>query len=120
MYWTRLERNFYVTNTYLPSSYSKLGMNILLRARYVATDLVTSQKFQPIRCAFMLCQFGRTRNVYVATRFILLGSTAESSATSAYVVVPEYFLQNEEPACIDKERTRKSLVSFQKWIKSMQ
>ena len=55
----------------------------------------------------MLCQFGRTRNVYVATRFILLSSTAESSATSGYVVVPEHFLQKEEPACINEERTRK-------------
>ena len=43
-------------------------MNILLRAVYVATDLVTSQSFQPIRCAFMLCEFGRIRAVYVATR----------------------------------------------------
>ena len=82
-------------------------MNILLRARYVATDLVTSQNSQPIRCAFMLCQFGRTRNVYVATRNILLSSTAESSATSGHVAVPEHFLQNEEPACINEERTRK-------------
>ena len=64
-------------------------MNILLRMRYVATDLVTSQKSQPIHCAFMLSQFGRTRNVYVATRFIFLSSTAESSATSGYVAVPE-------------------------------
>ena len=38
------------------------------RTRYVATDLVTSQSFQPIRCAFMLCEFGRIRAVYVATR----------------------------------------------------
>ena len=82
-------------------------MNILLRTRSVATDLVTSQKLQPTRCAFMLCQFGRTRNVYVANRIILLSSTAESSATSGYVVVPEHFLQNEEPACINEERTRK-------------
>ena len=73
-------------------------MNILLRARDVATDLVTSQNFQPIRCAFMLCQFGRTRNVYVATRFILLSSTAESSATSDYVALPEHFLQNNKPS----------------------
>ena len=70
-------------------------MNILLRTRYVATDLVTSQNLQPIRCVFMLCQFGRTRNVYVATRNILLGSTAESSATSGYVAIPDHFLQNE-------------------------
>ena len=82
-------------------------MNILLRTRSVATDLVTSHKIKPIRCAFMLCQFGWTRNVYVATRFILLSSTAESSATSGCVAVPEHFLQNEEPACINKERTRK-------------
>ena len=75
-------------------------MNILLRERYVATDLVTSQNFQPIRCAFMLCQFGRTRNVYVATRFILLSSFAESSATSG-------FLQNDEPSVNNVERAKK-------------
>ena len=84
-------------------------MNILLRARYVAIDLVTSQNFQPIRCAFMLCQFGQTRNVYVATIIVHLSSTAESSATIGYVVVPEHFLQNEEPACINQERTTKKL-----------
>ena len=55
----------------------------------------------------MLCQFGRTHNVYVATIIIPLSSTPESSATSGYVDVPEHFLQNEEPACINKERTRK-------------
>ena len=92
------------TRIYLAAT---LGMNILLRTRYVATDLVTSQKSQPIRCASMLCQFGRTRNVYVATRFILLSSAAESSATSGYVAVPEPFFQNEEPACINEERIRK-------------
>ena len=79
----------------------------MLRTRSVAADLVTSQKFQPIRCAFMLCQFGRTRNVYVATRFILLSSTAESSATSGYVAVPEHFLQKEEPSVKNVERARK-------------
>ena len=82
-------------------------MNILLRARYVATDLVTSQNFRPKRCAFMLRQFGRTRNVYVATRFILLSSTEQSSATSGYVAVPEHFLQNDEPSVNNEERTRK-------------
>ena len=107
MYWTRLGRNFYVTNAYLPSSYSRLRMNILLRTLSVATDLVTSQNVQPVRCAFMLCQFGRTRNVYVATRFILLSSTAESSATEGYVAVPEHFLQSEEPSVNNEERTRK-------------
>ena len=61
-------------------------MNILLRARYVATDLVTSQNIQPIRCAIRLRHFGWARAVYVATRIILLSSTAEGSATSGYVV----------------------------------
>ena len=62
----------------------------------------------------MLCLFGRTRNVYVVTRFILLSSTAESSATGGYVAVPEHFLQNEEPACINEERTRKKPSFFPK------
>ena len=55
----------------------------------------------------MLCQFGQTRNAYVATWFILLSSTATSSATSGYVVLPEHFLQKEERACINEERTKK-------------
>ena len=55
----------------------------------------------------MLCQFGQTRNGYVATYFIFLSSTAASSATSGYVVVPEHFGQNEEPACSNEEWTRK-------------
>ena len=66
-----------------------------------------SQEIQPIRCAFMLCQFGRTRNAYVATYFFHLSSTAVSSATSGYVVVPEHFGQNEEPSVDNEERTRK-------------
>ena len=70
-------------------------MNILLRTHYVATDLVTSQKFQPIRCAFTQFHFGRTRNVYVATRIILLSSTAEGSATSGYVAATERSGQSE-------------------------
>ena len=79
----------------------------MFRTRSVDTSLVTSLEIQPIRCAFMLCQFGRTRNAYVATRSILLSSTAESSATSGYVAVSEHFLQNEKPACINEEQTRK-------------
>ena len=55
----------------------------------------------------MLCRFGRTRNVYVATRFILLSSTAESSATGGHVAVPEHFLQNDEPSVNNVERARK-------------
>ena len=79
----------------------------MFRTRSVATDLVTSLQTQPIRCAFMLCHFGRTRNGYVATYFIPLSSTAVSSAASGYVVVLERFGQNEEPACSNEEWTRK-------------
>ena len=57
----------------------------------------------------MLCHFGRTRNGYVAISFILLSSTEASSATSGYVVVPENFGQNEEPAVSNEERTMKKL-----------
>ena len=67
----------------------------LFRMCSVVTNLVTSLEVQPIRCATMLLHFGRTRNGYVATRFILLSSTAESSATSGYVVAPERSGQSE-------------------------
>ena len=82
-------------------------MNILLRTRYVATDLVTSQNFQPIRCAFALFHFGRTRDVYVATRIILLSSTAEGSATGGYVVATERSGQIEAWASKNVERAKK-------------
>ena len=82
-------------------------MNILLRTRYVATDLVTSQNFKPIRCAFKLFHFGRTRDIYVATRTILFSSTAESSATSGYVVATERSDQNEAWASKNVQRARK-------------
>ena len=95
-------------------------MNILLRTRYVATNLVTSQNFQPIRCAFTLFHFGRTRDVYVATGIILLSSTAESSATSGYVVATERSGQSEAWVSKTWNGLGKSLVSFRKWIKSMQ
>ena len=81
-------------------------MNILLRTRYVATDLVTSQNFQPIRCAFTLFHFGRTRDVYVATRIVLLSSTADSSATSGYVAATERSGQSEAWAGKNVERAR--------------
>ena len=48
----------------------------LFRMCSVVTNLVMSLEFKPIRSATMLCHFGRTRNGYVATRFILLSSTA--------------------------------------------
>ena len=66
-----------------------------------------SLEFKQIHCATTLCQFGRTRNGYVAAHFILLSSTAESSATSGYVVVPERFGQVEEPASGNEERNKK-------------
>ena len=75
----------------------------------VATNLVTSLEFNPIRCATTLCHFERTRNGYVATHFIVLSGTAKSSATSGYVVVPEHFDQDEEPASSNKERAKKKL-----------
>ena len=61
----------------------------LFRIGSVITNLVTSLEIQPIRCASMLFDFGGTQDGYVATRFNLLSSTAESSATSDYVVAPK-------------------------------
>ena len=59
----------------------------------------------------MLCQFGHTRNVAIldiaTSNFILLSSTAASSATSGYVVVLEHFGQNEEAAGRNEKRTSK-------------
>ena len=43
----------------------------------------------------------------MATHFILLCSTATSSATSGYVVVPEYFVKKEEPAGSNEELTER-------------
>ena len=82
-------------------------MNILLRTRYVATDLVMSENFQNIRCVFTLFHFGRTRDVYVATRILLFSSTAESSATSGYVVATERSGQSEAWASKNVERATK-------------
>ena len=82
-------------------------MNNLLRTRYVVTDLVTSKNFQPIRCAFTMFHFGRTRDVYVAIRIILFSSTAESSATSGYVVATERSGQSEAWASKNVERAKK-------------
>ena len=80
--------------------------------RSVANNLVTSLEIKPIRCATTLCHFGRTRNGYVAARFILLSSTAKSSATSGYVVVPEPFGQSEARAVRNAERSKKKPSFF--------
>ena len=55
----------------------------------------------------MLCHFGRTRNGYVATRFILFSSIAESSATHGYVAATERSGQSEAWAGRNLEQTRK-------------
>ena len=85
----------------------------LFRMCSVVTNLVTSLEFQPIRCATKLFHFGRIRNVYVATRIILLSSTAESSATSGYVVAPERFGQIQAWASRNVERAKKKPSLFQ-------
>ena len=79
----------------------------LFRMCSVLTNLVTSLEFQPILCATTLFHFGRTRNGYVATRCILLSSTAERSATSGYVVAPERSGQSEAWAGRNVDRTKK-------------
>ena len=77
----------------------------------VVTNLVTSLEFQPIRCAITLFHFGLTRNVYVATRIILLSITTGNSATSGYVVATERSSQNEAWADrnVERDRERPSL-----------
>ena len=77
----------------------------LFRMCSVVTNLLTSQGFQPIRCATTLFHFGRTQSGYVAIWFILLSSTAESSATSGYVVAPERSGQSEARDGRNVERT---------------
>ena len=79
----------------------------LFRTTSVATNVVTSLEPNQIRCVTTLCNFARIWNVPIATHFILLGSIAESSSTSGYVVFPERFGQKEEPAGSNKERGRK-------------
>ena len=54
----------------------------------------------------MLFHFGRTRDVYVATR-IILSSTAEGSATNGYEAAMERFGQCEAWAGRNVERARK-------------
>ena len=98
--------NFAIANTAIITE-RDFKNEYLFRMSSVATNPVTSIEFKPIRCATKLCHFGRTRNVYATTNFILLRSTAESSATSGYVVVLERFGQNEEPASRNEEQAKK-------------
>ena len=80
----------------------------MFHTRSVATDLGTSQEIQPIRCAFMLRQFGQTRNGYVATYFIILSSTAARYFRNALAKV------RNRPV-VTRNGLGKSLVLFQKW-----
>ena len=84
-----------------------LKVNICSLCVPYVTNLVTSLDFQLVRCATMLFHFGRTRNGYVATRFILFSSTADSSATSGNVVAPERSGQSEAWVGRNVERARK-------------
>ena len=52
----------------------------LFRTCSVANNLVTSLELNPIHYTAMLCHSGQTLNGSVATHFILLSSTAMSSA----------------------------------------
>ena len=92
----------------------------LFRLCSVATDLVTSLDFKPIRCGTLLCLFGQTRNANLKTHFIVLCSTSESSATNGFVVVPERFGQNGEPGSRNEERTRKKPKFFLSGFKRRQ
>ena len=87
----------------------------------VAAIPVKLPVFNPFSCATMLCPFCQTRNGSVTTHFILFSSTAMSSATGDYLVVPESFSQNEEQtsrnekrASGNEERTRKKPSSAPK------
>ena len=70
----------------------------------VATNLVMSLEFNPIRCVVTLCHLGQTRSGFAASHFILFSSTVTSNATGNYVVVPERFGQKKEPARRKKKR----------------
>ena len=67
----------------------------------VVTNLVTSLEFQLIRCATTLFHFGRPRDVYVATRIILLSSTAAGSAASGYVAATEHVATKVRPELVE-------------------
>ena len=91
-----------------------LKKEYFFRTCSVASNLVTSLDFNPIRSATMLCLFQKTRSGSLATHFILISSTATSSAIGGYVVDPESFGQNEKAPSSNKERVGKSLVLIPK------
>ena len=75
----------------------------------VATNLVASIEFNPVRCATTVSHFGQLRNGSLATHSIQFSSTATSSDTNEYLTVPEHIGQNEETANRNEERTRNKL-----------
>ena len=54
----------------------------------------------------MLCYDGQLRSGSVVTRFIFFSSTATSSATGGYVIVPQRPSRNEESTSRNEEPTR--------------
>ena len=84
-----------------------LKSEYLLRTRSFAKNLVASLGINSIRCATMLFHFGQSWNGSVAINSILLSSTATSGRTGGYVVVPDGFGPNEEPASSQEERISK-------------
>ena len=79
----------------------------LFRICSVVTNVLNSLELQPNSCATMLFDFEQTRNGHVATRLILLSSSANSIATSGNVVVPERSGQSEARAGRNVEEIRK-------------
>ena len=109
--WIKIDsaKKFAITSTTFCTE-SDFKSEYLIRMCSVETNLVTSLEFQPVLSATMLFHFGRTRNGYVAILFTLLTSTAERTATSGYMVVPERFGQIEEPDSTNEERAEKKLT----------
>ena len=102
----KLTKSIRLPSMQLQNSERDFKSEKFFRTCFVADNPVTSLEFLPIRCATMLCHFGHTRNGSIATHFILFSSTTMSSATGDLVAVPERFIQNEEPASGNEERTR--------------
>ena len=114
-YWSRLGRNRYGTDTYLPSSYCRSEYLFRTRSVRVPSLLVWRRhtKIIPIWSAIMLCYDGQLRNGSVATHFIPLSSTATSSGTSEYVTLQERPSRNQEPTNRNEEQTSNAPSSYQ-------
>ena len=68
--------NFAISITAIVTERDYKSENLFRICSFV-TNLVTSLKFKPFRCATKLCHLRRTLNGYVASHFILLSNTAE-------------------------------------------